>query len=259
MSEAKVIFTFNGNNIIIKSLLHEKMSDICQRYVSKIRMNFNNLIFLYGGNQLNFELSFEKQANSIDKSEKEMKILVYEKQLEDFICPNCGEKINLNSKEIDEIILLNNNINGKINGVKSILDNIIKNSLVNSLNNQLKNINEILKTLNEDIAKNNEKLEKLLYNSVNNSVNNDFKDKNFIRGMIDINSNDINQNIVLFNSNINNNIVIYLNNKKINVIKDCNKWTYNFQKEGKYKFEIVFNRILSNMKIFFYECFNITF
>ena len=202
MSEANVKFTYNCNTIIIQCLLEEKMKDICQRYASKIGMNLNSLIFLYGGSQLNFELNFESQANSLDKSDKEMKILVYEKQLEDFICPKCGEKVNLNSKEIDEIISSNNNINDKIDGIKSILDNIINNSLVNSFNNQLKSINVILKSLNEDIIKNNEKLEKLLYNSINN----DFKDKNFIRGMIDINSNDINKNIVLFNTDINNDI-----------------------------------------------------
>ena len=166
MFEANVKFTFNCINTIIQCLIDEKMRDICQRYSSKIGRNINSLIFLYGGNQLNLELSFENQANSLDKNDKEMKILVYEKQIEDFVCPKCGEKINLNSEEIDKIILFNNNIKDKINGVESILENIIKNSLINSINNQLKNINIILNVINADIIKNNERLEKLLDNSI---------------------------------------------------------------------------------------------
>ena len=214
MSEAKVKFTFNCCDTIIQCLINEKMKDICQRFASKIGRNINSLIFLYGGNQLKFELSFENHANSLDKNDKEMKVLVYEKQLEDFICPNCGEKINLNSEELDKIILSNNNIKDKINGVESILDNIIKNSLVNTINNQLINVNVILNTINNDIIKNNEKLEKLLFNSINN----DFKDKNFISGFIEINQNDINKNISLFNTDMNNDIDVYINNKKIKIL-----------------------------------------
>ena len=44
----------------------------------------------------------------------------------------------------------------------------------------------------------------------------------------------------------------------VNVIKDNNDWKYNFKKEGKYTFKIIFNDIIINMGGFFNECSNIT-
>ena len=54
------------------------MRDICQKYSTKIDKNINSLLFLYGGNRVNFELSFEELANSLDRNNHEMKISVYE-------------------------------------------------------------------------------------------------------------------------------------------------------------------------------------
>ena len=64
-------------------------------------------------------------------------------------------------------------------------------------------------------------------------------------------------NITLFYTDINNNIDVNINNQKINVAKENNKWKYNFNKEGNYIFEIIFNNIINNMKGFFNECSNI--
>ena len=44
-----------------------------------------------------------------------MNILVKEKQIDELICPKCGEKIKLNEKNIKEIIPANNNIIDKYN------------------------------------------------------------------------------------------------------------------------------------------------
>ena len=123
---------------------------------------------------------------------------------------------------------------------------------MNMMNIQLKNINIILNTINEDIKKNNEKLKNILNDNIIKIEN-----KNIIRGLIDINSYEINKNIILFNTNINNNIDVYLNNKRINVIKENNNWKYNFEKEGKYIIEIIFNDNINNMKEFFEKCSNI--
>ena len=84
------------------------MKDICQKYANKIQRNINSLVFLYGGSQLNFNLKFKDVIT--DKETKEMKILVYSKIIDDFICPKCGEKINLNTEKIDNIILSINNL-----------------------------------------------------------------------------------------------------------------------------------------------------
>ena len=104
-----------------------------------------------------------------------MQVLVYTNELDNFICPNCGEKIKLNTEKIDNIILSINNIKDTLNGAKLLIDNIIKTSSMNSLNIQLKSVNLILNTLiNEDIKKINEKLNNILHNNEikNENINN---------------------------------------------------------------------------------------
>ena len=73
---AKVIFTYNGYETIIQCLKEDKMRDICNKYASKINLNINSLLFIYGGNQINLEFTFEDQANSFDKERNQMNILV---------------------------------------------------------------------------------------------------------------------------------------------------------------------------------------
>ena len=161
MSEAIVEFIFMGNKMIIQCMKEEKMKDICKRYSIKIERHINTLLFIYNGNIINLELSFEEQANIIDKNNRKMNIIVDIKEIDEFICPKCGEKIELNKEKLDEIILLNNNIKDKINGLKMTIENIINNSIIDIINNQLKNINIILNSINEDINKNNNKLIKI--------------------------------------------------------------------------------------------------
>ena len=183
MSDAKVIFNFEGVNITIRCTKEERMRDICQRYGTKIQRNINTLLFLYGGNQLNFELSFGEQACSIDKSNRVMKVLVYTKEADEFTCPKCGERIKIKTEKLDELILSNNNIKEKIEGISFNLDMIIKTaSLISTLNSQLKNINFMLNTINEDIKKNNVKIKNLLNDNIN--INESIHNKNIIRGCL---------------------------------------------------------------------------
>ena len=156
MSEAKIIFNLEGTNLIIQCNQEDKIIDICKKYAIKINNNINSLIFLYGGNQMNMELKFKEQINSIDRNNNEMKVLVYKKELEDFICSKCGEKINID--KIKDIILYNNNIKDTINGIKYNIDNLINISTNNIISIQLKNINTLLNNINEDINKSNTKI-----------------------------------------------------------------------------------------------------
>ena len=153
MSKANAVFTLEGANLTIQCSKSDKMRDICQRFAIKAEKNINSLIFLYGGNLLNLDLSFEDQANSMDKTRNEMKVLVYENETDESVCSNCGAKIHLNTKKIDELIVSFNNIKDTIDGIKLHLDNLIKLSTMNSMNSQLKNINLLLNTVNEDIKK----------------------------------------------------------------------------------------------------------
>ena len=247
MSEAKVVFTLDGIDLVIQCLISDKMRDICQRFGIKAEKNINSLIFLYGGNMINLDLTFESQANSIDRVNKIMKVLVYKNENDEYICPNCGYKSKLNIKEI---ISSYNNIIDNIDGIKLNIENIINTSLVNTVNNQLKNINILLNTIKDEIKKNNKKVENII--NMNNNINN----KNIIKATLDIK---VNKNIKLFSTNINNGIDVYLNSQKINMIKNKNEWiiNYTFKNNGKYIFDIIFNNNINNMKGFFIGCSNI--
>ena len=58
----------------------DKIKDICNKYSTKIGDNINTLLFLYGGDQINMELSFKEQANIIERNNKKMKVLVFKKR-----------------------------------------------------------------------------------------------------------------------------------------------------------------------------------
>ena len=162
MSKAKVIFTLDNIDLIIACNQEDKMKNICQKFISKIGHDLDSLLFLYGGSQINFELKFKEQANLIDRINKEMRVLVYKNENDEFHCPKCGEKIKLNCEKIDEIITSNKSIQDVISGIKFNIENIIKISTINIINIQLKNINLLLNTINKDIEKNIEKLNNLL-------------------------------------------------------------------------------------------------
>ena len=153
MKEAKVIFTFNGNDLTIQCTIDDKMKDIYEKYSKKINKEMNSLLFLYLGNQVNFNLKFKEQANHLDLKENKMNILVCENEL--VICLKCKHLIQLNKKIIDTI-----------SGIKFQIDNIIKISESNIKNTQLTNIIIILDKINEDIKNNNEKIKKIIYSVI---------------------------------------------------------------------------------------------
>ena len=201
MVKVNVIFSFESNNIIIQCSNEDKMKDICQIFATKINLNINSLIFLYGGNQINFGLRFKEQANSFDKDNNEMRIVVTRADEDTFMCPKCGERIHLNTDRIDEIIRSNTNINDSIKGIKISIENMIKNSLVNSINIQLKNINILLNNIIEKIIENNQKLGKLLSDNqkieyISNTSNTYSVNKNNYNSITSYNKNIIsNENI----------------------------------------------------------------
>ena len=115
MSKANVVFTLEGVNLTIQCSKSDKMRDICQRFAIKSEKNVNSLLFLYAGNQLNLDLTFEEHANSMDKSNNEMKVLVYPNEVNWLEIKieriNKGKEImghklesNLNTKDLNQII-----------------------------------------------------------------------------------------------------------------------------------------------------------
>ena len=105
-----------------------------------------------------------------------MSILVYRKENEDELtCPKCGEKLNINTQKIEELISFNNDLVDSMSGIQDQLENVIKISTVNKVNNQLKNIKTLINTIIEDIKKNSGKIQNLS----NDIINNDFPNNVF--------------------------------------------------------------------------------
>ena len=72
---AEIEFNYEGSNTIIQCPLNEKMKDVIQRFKNKVLKN-GDFIFLYGGSQIKEELTFEEQANTLDKQRNKMSIIV---------------------------------------------------------------------------------------------------------------------------------------------------------------------------------------
>ena len=77
------------------------MKDIIDKFLIKIENKENNLYYLYNGTKINYELTFNEQANDIDKNRKKMNIIVTKSEdaqniikeivSKDVICPECRE------------------------------------------------------------------------------------------------------------------------------------------------------------------------
>ena len=100
---AEAIFNYEGINTTIQCDLNEKMKDIIDKFIIKIQNKENNLYYLYNDTQINYELTFNQQANDIDKNRKKMNIIITknvdnnieDKKIpsKDVICPECNENI----------------------------------------------------------------------------------------------------------------------------------------------------------------------
>ena len=273
---AEVVFIYEGKSINIQCSLNEKMEDICNSLSSKIKVDINLLIFLYGGSILNLE----KKLNEITKENK-ITILVYKD--EDEICTKCGRI--LNNKKIDEMISLNNNINNTIKGIKYQIENMIQNNTksdINFMNSQLQNITIIINKINEDIKKINDDLNSMKYYETHNNI---FKLNTKIEYINKENKNDLlnNEIVCIYNktkyeidllhdytdlknwtiqgrkyykegrNNINgNNIEIYINDKKIEF-----NYKYKGNEKGEIKVKFKFNKLLTSTFCMFYGCFSL--
>ena len=112
----KIKIIFNGNEKQIKSDKYTRIGSVLNNYAKEIDMDINNLYFIYNGDLINLEKSFD----DICEKSKEINILVYEYENEndneelkisnDIICPICKEICMINFK--DYKITLNNCKNG---------------------------------------------------------------------------------------------------------------------------------------------------
>ena len=73
---SSIEFTYNGASTIIQCNEKDKLKEIIKRFVTKAQLEKENLFYLYGGNPINDELTFEEIKNKVDKDENKIKILV---------------------------------------------------------------------------------------------------------------------------------------------------------------------------------------
>ena len=146
------------------------MKDICNRFATKVDININSLLFIYGGNKINYELTFKQHASSMDNNINEMKILVYKSENEEFKCKKCGEIIHLDI--LDNIIKYNNEQKDILIEMKDQIDNIIKLNNINDITRKIK----LIKLILDKLISENEKSLIDIQNNINNS--NNIKNKN---------------------------------------------------------------------------------
>ena len=72
----EVIFNYEGSNTTIQCNINDKMKDIIDAFLIKMQNKENNLYYLYNGTKINYELTFNEQANDIDKNRMKMNIIV---------------------------------------------------------------------------------------------------------------------------------------------------------------------------------------
>ena len=125
---SKVEFNYNGINTIILCQEDEKMEEICKRYKVKSLIDINNVHFLYNGNQINLQLTYNQIINFTDRQRRMMSVLVYsinstivsnnnKKISSDFpICLKCKESVIFELKDY-KINLLGCKNNHNINNI----------------------------------------------------------------------------------------------------------------------------------------------
>ena len=108
-----ILFDFYHEVTKLECKKEDFIKDICIKYASQIGLDLKTLFFLHNGERLNLDLNltFEDEANSIDKDSNEMMLLVYQssnsinpykndelKKSKDIICPECSENCRINIK-----------------------------------------------------------------------------------------------------------------------------------------------------------------
>ena len=125
-----VNFRYEGKITVIECSKKDKMLDICKKYVSEKNkdIDINSLYFLYQGEQIDNEKTFDEQAtNPIDKERQAIDIFVYNiNDLYVIQCPNCR----------DNIKNYNNNFNNMLSELKKHMENI--NNIINENNFDIK-------------------------------------------------------------------------------------------------------------------------
>ena len=100
---SEVEFNYEGITLNIQCNPEEKLDEIIKRFIIKVGKKKEELFFIYGGDVVNANLTFNEQCNEIDKKRNKMSILVNRnnednldeqyslKKSQYIICPECKE------------------------------------------------------------------------------------------------------------------------------------------------------------------------
>jgi len=102
--EITLILSYDSQTVkTLKCNKNDKLENVFKKYASNIGVVFNNLFFLYAGNEINdYTQTFSQLITSLDKETKEMNILIYNKSISLMDQKNYITIIfSLNSKDID--------------------------------------------------------------------------------------------------------------------------------------------------------------
>ena len=176
------------------------MKDICNKYAFKINKNINALYFLYGGNYVNFGLTFKEQANHIDRARNEMDILVYDNASyinNELKCPKCGERIKL--ELFENLNKFNDNQKDKLNELKTQIELFNNVNDVNKIKIKIQFIIYIINDMIQDIEKNKTNIQSLINSfnekgNINRSQTFTINNKNFNNLRMDLNMMNNNNN-----------------------------------------------------------------
>ena len=92
----QIQFEFNQQLTTIQSKLDEKFQIIKDKYIQKSLLNPNQVIFLVKGKKINPEEKVENQMDSMDKQNKNLKVLVQLIEEDE----NSNTQVTIKSKEI---------------------------------------------------------------------------------------------------------------------------------------------------------------
>ena len=178
-SKGIVSFSFENKDISIQCSKNHKMKEICQIFAQKIGYDINSFSFLYNGNKINLELSFEDLALPNEKENNKIKIIVIKNEVDKNYCPFCEVKTSLKVKEVELITLSNNSIIKGINNFQNHIQTFISNCYLNSIKIQLQNVSYLLISISEQLENYNKNLQKSFMNIT--KLDNLKKDKNNLK------------------------------------------------------------------------------
>jgi len=136
----EVVFMFKGLTTIIQCNLNDIMKDIINKFMTKADINNHNLIFLYGGELINKNISLKNLIKDLDYKNNKVNVIVDEMEDDDLknkknkkqkkkskyiICPKCQELC---------LLKINDNYRLKLYECKNghIKDNILLNDFIDT-------------------------------------------------------------------------------------------------------------------------------